>query len=157
MTVSDLLEQPCYKSDNIDKLVTSCLQLVPNLLTTWAKQCEQNLLTVCWQTCNNMRDFYVCSKSANKPSTSCVRTVCSKLSTSLEQLVRSCNKLVDIIRLVARLEYQQVRYNHDITILLQPCVVNLVSDLLEQPCYKLLTACSKLVATTGNKQCEHNL
>ena len=42
------------------------------------------------------------------------------------------------------------------------------SDLLEQPCnksdiaiklacYKLLTACSKLVTTTGNKQCEHNL
>ena len=46
-----------------------------------------------------------------------------------------------------------------------------VSDLLEveQPCNKsdnaikfatsciLLTACSKLVTTTGNKQCEHNL
>ena len=44
-----------------------------------------------------------------------------------------------------------------------------VSDLLEQLCnnsdnanmsdnaIKLLTACSKLVPTTGNKQCEHNL
>ena len=44
-----------------------------------------------------------------------------------------------------------------------------VSDLLEQLCnnsdnanmsdnaIKLLTACSKLVTTTGNKQCEHNL
>jgi hypothetical protein len=45
-----------------------------------------------------------------------------------------------------------------------------VSDLLEQPqcnksdnaiklvtTYKLLTACSKLVPTTANKQCEHNL
>ena len=28
-----------------------------------------------------------CSKSANKPSTSCVRTACPKLSTSLEQAV----------------------------------------------------------------------
>jgi hypothetical protein len=45
VTVSDLLEQPCNKSDNINKVVTSCSQLVPNLLTTsWDKQCEHNLL-----------------------------------------------------------------------------------------------------------------
>jgi hypothetical protein len=51
-----------------------------------------------------------CSKSANKPSTSCVRTACPKLSTSMEQLVyNSCNKLVDtisskvVVLLVARL------------------------------------------------------
>ena len=46
MTVSDLLEQPCNKSDNINKVVTctSCSQLVPNLLTR-DKQCEDNLLT----------------------------------------------------------------------------------------------------------------
>ena len=58
-------------------------------------------------------------------------------------LLTTCNKLVDIIRLVARL-FQEVQYSHDITILLQPCVVNLVkflfimtvSDLLEQPCDK---------------------
>jgi hypothetical protein len=35
MTVSDLLEQPCNKSDNINKVVTSCLtacsKLVDNL------------------------------------------------------------------------------------------------------------------------------
>ena len=46
-------------------------------------------------------------------------------------LVPSCQQAVnnlvdDIIRLVARL-FQQVRYSHDITILLQPCVVNLVT------------------------------
>ena len=35
----------------------------------------------------------------NKPSTSCVRTACYKLSTCLEQFV---NKLIDIIRLVIR-------------------------------------------------------
>ena len=44
MTVSDLLEQPCNKSDNINKVVTSCSQLIPNLLTTWDKQCEHNLI-----------------------------------------------------------------------------------------------------------------
>jgi hypothetical protein len=44
MTVSDLLEQPCNKSDNINKVVTSCSQFVPNLLTTWGTQCEDNLL-----------------------------------------------------------------------------------------------------------------
>jgi hypothetical protein len=65
-----------------------------------------------------------------------------------------CNNLVDIIRLVTRL-FQQVRYSRDIALLLQPCVVNLVtflfimavSDLLEQPCdksdnaTKLVTSC----------------
>ena len=30
-----------------------------------------------------------CSKSANKPSTSCVRTACFKLSTSFEQAVNN--------------------------------------------------------------------
>jgi hypothetical protein len=50
MTVSDLLlEQPCNKPDNINKIVTNCSQLVPNLLTTCDKQCEDNLLTACWQ------------------------------------------------------------------------------------------------------------
>jgi hypothetical protein len=53
MTVSDLLEQPCNKSDNINKVV-------PNLLTTWDKQCEQNLLTTCWQT-SKMWDYCACS------------------------------------------------------------------------------------------------
>jgi hypothetical protein len=47
MTASDLLEQPCNKSDNINKLVTTCQQVVPYLLTTWDKQCEHNLLTAC--------------------------------------------------------------------------------------------------------------
>jgi hypothetical protein len=63
----------------------------------------------------------------------------------------------------------------DIDKLLQPCVDNLVTcllyhgckNLLAQPCNNLLmpssllqvelTACYKLVATTGNKQCKHNL
>jgi hypothetical protein len=69
-------------------------------------------------------------------------------------LLTTCNNLVDILRLVARL-FQQVQYNHDRTMLLQPCVVNLVTfllyhdctDLSEQPCnksdnaIKLVTSC----------------
>jgi hypothetical protein len=53
------------------------------------------------------------------------------------KLLTTCNNLVDIIRLVARL-FQQVRYIHDITILLQPCVVNLVTFLLYHDCIRLV-------------------
>jgi hypothetical protein len=69
--------------------------------------------------------------------TSCVHThrACPKLSTSLEQLVNSCNNLFD--RLVAML-FQQVRYSHDITIFLQLCVVNLVTFLLYHDCIRLV-------------------
>jgi hypothetical protein len=92
MTVSDLLQQPCNKSDDAIKLVTSCYQLVTTLLI-----------------------------------------------------------LSDLIRL-----FQQVRYSHDKTILLQPllhsCYIMTVSDLLEQPCnksdnaIKLVTSCRQLVS-----------
>jgi hypothetical protein len=45
MTVSDLLEQPCDKSDNAIKLVTSCLQLVPNLLHyNWEQAVRRQLV-----------------------------------------------------------------------------------------------------------------
>jgi hypothetical protein len=68
-------------------------------------QCEHILLTSCWNsiatsllqvftTCAFLRvytrtNLTSCSKSANKPSTSCVRTACPKLSTSLEQAVNN--------------------------------------------------------------------
>ena len=55
MAVTNLLAQSCNKADNAIKLVTSCGQLVPNLLQqTGNKQCEHNLLTACEQTCNNL-------------------------------------------------------------------------------------------------------
>jgi hypothetical protein len=52
---------------------------------------QVNMLLYCFF-CSNMRTgkhFTSCSKSANKPSTSCVRTACPKLSTSLEQAVNN--------------------------------------------------------------------
>ena len=91
--------------------------------------------------------------------TSRQQVVFARLVTSCQQvwnkLLTTCNNLVDIIRLVTRL-FQQGCYSHDITILLQPCVVNLVtfllyimtvSALLEQLCNKsdnvimLVTSC----------------
>jgi hypothetical protein len=90
--------------------------------------------------------------------TSRQQVVFALLVTSCQQVwnkvLTTCNNLVDIIRLVTRL-FQQVRYSHDIAVLLQPCVVNLVTfllyhdctDLLEQPCdksdnaIKLVTSC----------------
>jgi hypothetical protein len=53
------------------------------------------------------------------------------------KLLTTCNNLVDIIRLVSRL-FQQVQYSHDITILLQPCVVNLVTFLLYHDCIRVV-------------------
>ena len=46
MIVTDLSDQACDKSYKISKDVTSCQQVVPNLLTSCVKRCEHNLLTV---------------------------------------------------------------------------------------------------------------
>ena len=93
--------------------------------------------------------------------TSRQQVVFPQLVTSCQQvwnkLLTTCNNLVDIIRLFTRL-FQLGCYNHNITMLLQRCVVNLVtfllyhdcitvSDLLQQPCNKsdnsieLVTSC----------------
>ena len=78
MTVSDLLEQPCNKSDNINKVVTSWYQLVSNLLTTWDEQCEDNLLTARLATrCETFASTHVkISQLVNKM---CSQQACSKL------------------------------------------------------------------------------
>ena len=73
--------------------------------------------------------------------TSRQQVVFARLVTSCQQawnkLLTTCNNLVDIIRLVTRL-FQQGCYNHDVTILLQPCVVNLVTFLLHHDCIRLV-------------------
>ena len=56
------------------------------------------------------------------------------------KLLTTCNNLVDIIRLVRRLfPHVQGCYDHDIAILLQPCVVNLVTFLFYHDCIRLVT------------------
>ena len=66
--------------------------------------------------------------------TSCEQVVFALLVTSCQQvwnkLLTTCNKLVDIVRLVTRL-FQQGCYNHDITILLQPCNILVISWLYQ--------------------------
>ena len=55
------------------------------------------------------------------------------------KLLTICNNLVDIIRLFARFSFNKSdSYSHDITILLQPCVVNLVTFLLYHDCIRLV-------------------
>ena len=77
-------------------------------------------------------------KSANMQA---VNKVVFALLACMSQFVNkfgtSCYKFDDIIRLVARL-FQQVRYSPDITILLQLCVVNLVTFLLYHDCIRLV-------------------
>ena len=57
----------------------------------------------------------------------------AQLVTSFQQvcnkLLTTCNNLVDIVRHVTRL-FQQGWYNYDITTLVQPCVLNIVTFLL---------------------------
>ena len=104
MTVSDLLEQPCNKSDNACTHV-KISQAVASLQTSRQQVVFARLVTSCQQV--------------------------------WDKLLTTCNNLVDIIRLVTRL-FQQGCYNHDTTILLQPCVVNLVTFLLYHDCIRLV-------------------
>ena len=65
------------------------------------------------------------------------------------KMLATCNNLVNIIRLVARL-FQQ--YSHDITLLLQPCTVELVTFLLYRDCIRLVrtTWLQQLGITSAN-------
>jgi hypothetical protein len=54
----------------------------------------------CLQICvpYTRKNLTSCNKSANKPSTRCIRTACHKLSTGLEQLVTTLSKLSDLLQ-----------------------------------------------------------
>ena len=62
-------------------LHTVCVKPYPNYINL-----EQFEVTDIFYT---RKTLTICSKSANKPSTRCVRTACYKLSTSLEQAVNN--------------------------------------------------------------------
>ena len=81
----------------------------------------------------------------------------ARLVTSCQQvwnkLLTTCNNLVDIIRLVTRL-FQQSCYNHDITILLQPCVVLIMSSSFLEVVNNLFQTCyNKLGTSSANTTC----
>jgi hypothetical protein len=63
----------------VASLSTSCNNAV--ILSSCYKVVTHNFYT--------RKNLTSCSKSANKPSTSCLRTACPKLSTSLEQAVNN--------------------------------------------------------------------
>ena len=94
MIVTDLLDQACDKSDKISNDVTSCQRVVPNLVTTWDKQCEHNLLTAYTDLLQVVRFSRV------KPATSCVRTACLSqvVRTSVQQLVASLTGILDLLQ-----------------------------------------------------------
>ena len=94
----------------VTSLLSSTILCMASCQQAGNKQWEHILLTSCWnsiatsllQVCYNLcvftcvshkylnysrKNFTCCSKSTNKPSTSCVRTACPKLSTSSEQAV----------------------------------------------------------------------
>jgi hypothetical protein len=76
--------------------VTALLQLVDKLAASLL--CKHILLTSCEiLRVYTRKNLTSCSTSANKPSTSCVRIACPKLSTSMEQLVKSYSNIVDIL------------------------------------------------------------
>jgi hypothetical protein len=109
------LEIRLYKVDETNRLATSCSSKsdthvkVSHLVTSLPTSRQQVVFALLVPSCQKVRN----------------------------KLLTTCNNLVDIIRLVARL-LQQVRYSHNITILLQPCVVNLVTFLLYHDCIRLV-------------------
>jgi hypothetical protein len=97
------LYRTCWNNLATNLIMPSCLlQIVNSLFQTCHNNWEQAVRTqlvdgFLANLLQDVRFFFVykrkylasCSKSANKPSTSCVRTACPKLSTSLEQSVNN--------------------------------------------------------------------
>jgi hypothetical protein len=92
--------------------------------------------------------------------TCCQQVVFALLVPSCQQvwnkLLTTCNNLVDIIRLVARL-FQQVRCSHEKTILLQPCVVKLITFLLYHDYIRLVRTTLHLIMPSSLLQVVNSL
>ena len=67
-------------------------------------------------------------------SSHCLSQVVSKFGTNCEQLVTTLLILSDLLQGCSN----RVRYNRDIAILFQPCIVNLVTFLLYHDCIRLV-------------------
>ena len=116
-------------------------QVVRFLLCKFIRQTMK--IVICFSVClgNCPATHVKISQLVASLQTSRQQVVLARLVTSCQQvwnkLLTTCNNLVDIIRLVTRL-FPQGCYNHDITILLEPCVVNLVTFLLYHDCIRLV-------------------
>jgi hypothetical protein len=120
------------RTNDVNGLLTTSTRLLSST-DLLQLSCFNNLLSSCGNLIQHKQHYYNFTRknltSCRSLPTSCVRTARPKLSTSLGQAVNGCDNLVDIVRLVARL-FQQVRYNHDITILFQLSIANRVTRLL---------------------------
>ena len=96
MTVSDLLEQPCNKSDNAIKLVASCEQLVPNLLqqlgtisSLYVCMAIKHIIVLFVET---PRKFIPAKLSIRKPGSSSVLIICDLFNSHALFIHKSGNK-----------------------------------------------------------------
>jgi hypothetical protein len=143
------------KSVELNNLVASCRQAVDKFSTSWEQAVRTHpvdklLEQHCYKSAAGLLQLvrFTCVKTRKNAQvvtslpTSRQQDVLALLVTSCQQvcnnLLTTCNNLVEIIRLVARL-FRQVRDMLDITRLLQPCVDNLVTSLLYHGCNKLVS------------------
>jgi hypothetical protein len=144
LQVVNSLFQTCYNKLGTSSANTTCWQLVNRRVTT----CLQTWYNLCVFTCAavELNNLVATTQAKISHLVANLRTCRQQVMFALlvpscqqgwNKLLTTCNNLVDIIRLVARL-FQQVRYSHDITILLQPCVINLVIFLLYHDCIRLV-------------------
>ena len=155
LQVVNNLFQTCYNKSGTSSANTTCWQLENRLVTTCLQTCNLQLVCFYMCRTANDIDFLMdslprdkccielqiaslgkltlvhtknlttCSKSANKPSTSCVHTACYKLSTSLEQAVNN---------LWQPCWYCQTCYKVVPTRLLQSWYNDIATTLCRQPC-----------------------
>ena len=125
------LEEKLWKKNNFEKNKTDIIEIS---VISGAR--TRNITHV-----GQRRTHVKISELVTSLQTSRQQVVFARLVPSCPQvwnkLLTTCSKLVDIVRLVTRL-FQQGCYNHDITILLQPGVVNLVTFLLYHDCIRLV-------------------
>jgi hypothetical protein len=100
-----LSEQPCNKSGNFDKVVTSCQQIVPNLLTTCDKQCEYILSNTSY-----IHEHLKWEENVKNIASSCYSTLATlrKLKNSLPFKIRK--NLVQAL-VLSKLYYNDVIYH----------------------------------------------
>jgi flagellar biosynthesis component FlhA len=140
--VPNLLQQLGTSSAN-----TTCRQLVNRFVTTCLQTCN-NLCVftrVLWRQLQHVRDSYdhmEIRMIGNQMISECVRTACSQLLTCLEQVVITLYQVVPsrLIQAV-RNKLQRACCHQLVTCrrhqLLRVC-------WLHQPCYKMITTCSRL-------------
>ena len=121
--------------------MTILLQSCVVNFVTYDRSVSEFLKQPCYLSDDRVKLVTNCQKIVRTSSANNTHVRISQLVASLQQvwnnLLTTCNILADFVRLVTSL-IQQTCFNHDITILLQPCFVNLVTFLLYRNCTGLV-------------------